>query len=163
MNELKTWENLNEAFRTYREDIYTFIYYKANKSKDFAEDITQDTFEKAWIKRDLYKGGNLKNWLFQIAINIAKDQFRKNNKFLELNEINETFVESSETETYKYYIIVALKQLTEKEKELIILFYILDYSHKEIAEILNSREGAIRVAVHRSFLKLKKIANENIT
>ena len=55
MNELKTWENLIEAFRLYREDIFNFIFYKCCKSREFTEDIVQETFEKAWLKRELFK------------------------------------------------------------------------------------------------------------
>lgn len=160
MNELKTWENLIEAFRAYRNDIYIFIYYRSNFSKDFSEDVVQETFEKAWLKRSLFKGGNLKNWLFTIAFNIAKDNFRKENKNVTLIEDNFS-KEDSETELYRSYILNALKKLKEDEKDLIILRYILEYSYAQIAIIYSKNETNIRVATHRAFNKLKTIANEN--
>lgn len=160
MNELKTWENLIEAFRLYREDIYTFIYYRCNRVKDFAEDITQETFEKAWIKRELFKGGSLRNWLFQIAINSAKDNFKKNNKVITLAD--EITINDSETDLYKHFVAKALTKLKKEDQELIILHYILGYSYKEIAEILKTKEGNIRVKIFRSLEKLKEIANGKI-
>jgi len=160
MNELKTWENLIEAFRLYREDIYTFIYFKSNRKRDFAEDITQETFEKAWLRKNLFKGGNLKNWLFQIAINTAKDSYKKTNRETQMPEDLEST--DSETDLYKHYIAKSLEQMKSKEQELVILHYILGYSYNEIANIFKTSEGSIRVAVFRAFEKLKAIANGKI-
>lgn len=159
MNELKTWDNLIEAFHLYRNDIYTFIFYKTNKRKDLAEDITQEAFEKAWIKKEHFKGGNLKNWLIQIAINTARDSFKKNNRLVQIDNDEDLVNTESESDLYKHYIIKALSEMDIDERELVILHHILGYSHKEIAEIVQKSEGAIRVAVSRSFLKLKTIAN----
>ena len=160
MNELKTWENLIEAFRLYREDIFTFVFFRCNRVKDLAEDITQETFEKAWVKRDLFKGGNLRNWLFQIASNSTKDSFKKNNKEISLDKDFE--IVESENELYKFYVAKSLQQMKPREQELIILHYVLGYTYKEISEIYSVNENAIRVSVFRAFDKLKNIANGKI-
>ena len=42
-----------------------------------AEDVSQDTFARAWQSRDQFKGGNFKAWLFTIAKNKLKDLQRR--------------------------------------------------------------------------------------
>jgi hypothetical protein len=51
----------------YQISLFTFIYRYTNE-KYLAEDITQDTFIKAYEKTSLFKGKTqFKTWLFRIA------------------------------------------------------------------------------------------------
>ena len=58
----------------------------------------------------------------------------------------------------KGYLIAHLK---EHDQELIILRYRQDLSIKDISNILNIREGAVKVRLHRALQKLKKRCNLN--
>ncbi len=55
----------------------------------------------------------------------------------------------------------ALSKLPERSRELIILKYVNDLSNKEISEVLDKSESAIRTALSRSLTKLKELLNDN--
>ena len=74
-------------------EVYRFIYYKVGNREE-AEDITQETYAKAldYLKRDSAVIDNYPNFLKTIAINILRDQWRKNHRMgirLELEDIHE--------------------------------------------------------------------------
>jgi len=55
---------------------------------------------------------------------------------------------------------VAIKKLDEDEKQIIVLRYFEEMNTKEIANIININDGALRVRIHRILEKLKSIVEE---
>jgi len=51
--------------------------------------------------------------------------------------------------------------MTEREKKIITLLKLENYSIKDAAKILNLSESAVKVAAHRAYKKIKKILSEN--
>jgi RNA polymerase sigma-70 factor (ECF subfamily) len=54
-----------------------------------------------------------------------------------------------------------LELMTEREKKIITLLKLENYSIKDAAKILNLSESAMKVAAHRAYKKIKKILSEN--
>ena len=67
----------SELLDRYLDAVYSFAL-RLTGSKDDAEDVSQETFLKAWksLKR-FRKGANFKTWLFAIARNASIDSLRK--------------------------------------------------------------------------------------
>lgn len=133
-----------------------------------AEDLTQDIFLKVIQKIELYdpKKSDFAVWFWQIVRNAIIDYYRskKNIPFSDLE--NENAIESIETENIEDAfqnrsdfdkIVGFVKSLPEEEKELFHLRYVADLSYKEIAEIADKSEGALRAQVSR----LKKKIEDN--
>jgi RNA polymerase sigma-70 factor (ECF subfamily) len=51
--------------------------------------------------------------------------------------------------------------MSERERKIITLLKIENYSIKEAAKILNLSESALKVAAHRAYKKIKKLLKEN--
>src|SRR5215470_11151745 len=68
--------------------IYNFFRYRVGDGQ-FAEDLTSETFEKAWRNRDHYRRdlSAFSTWLFTIARRVAIDHYRKHHTDLSLDEI----------------------------------------------------------------------------
>lgn len=73
MEELSTYKN---DFLHFREELLSFLY-RLVAHKQEAEDLTQETYIRAFKKIDTFKGtASFKTWVFAIAVNLAKDSFR---------------------------------------------------------------------------------------
>ena len=65
-----------EEFIAFRPQLKSYLF-RLSASKEDSEDILQDTFIKAFDKIDSFKGNSsFKTWIFSIATNLAKDNFR---------------------------------------------------------------------------------------
>ena len=136
-----------------------------------AEDITQDTFLKAYQRLStLKKPQRFASWLYVIATNYCKMWIRKKRLSTQsLEDINSTALESA---TYSGYVIEAneqetaeaqrevvkklLAKLQESERTVITLHYLGGMTYKEISEFLGVSVGTIKTRVYRARRRLKK-------
>ena len=74
---LEQQQDLEEWFDEYGQAIVTYILLIV-RDYPLAEDLTQETFLKAFKNRHQYRGNaSVKTWLFSIAQNTTKDYFKK--------------------------------------------------------------------------------------
>jgi len=158
-----------QAFGTlytqYLDEIFRFVYFKVG-SVLAAEDITEDSFIKAWehLPRIYKRDETVKNFralLYRIANNLVIDHYRKKKPVENLNaeepahspKPEATAIESQEIEQIAH----ALSELKPVEQQIIILRLINDLPHKEAASIMRISENHARVLLHRSLKKLRTI------
>ncbi len=112
--------------------IYRYIYYRVDKA--IVEDLTEDTFFKAWQNLKKYKKGKhpFSSWLFRIAHNLVVDFYRKNKVTIEM--IDETVVDTRQNPSQKANIKLnqiriqkVIKKLPSNYQQIIILKYIKVY------------------------------------
>src|SRR4051794_27463785 len=79
------WESL---YRAELPRIFNFFRYRVGDSA-VAEDLTSQTFEKAWGARARYRRdlGAFSTWLFTIARNVATDHFRRRGREVSLEAV----------------------------------------------------------------------------
>lgn len=156
-------EAFGVLYKTYFARIHR--YCKANiYREDLATDICQETFIKAWKAFptfSLKNGGTLQAYLFRIARNLIIDLSRKKKEFslaaYEDIQTEEDFEENIDKQDAVNKLKTILAKLPEKERQIMILRYFEDVSHKEIGRILGMREGALRVRTLRVLKKLKEM------
>jgi RNA polymerase sigma-70 factor, ECF subfamily len=153
----------------YLPDIYRFVYWITHDTKS-AEDITQDTFIKAWQnlkKFDTQKP--FKPWLLRIAHNCAIDHLRKKSftPFTHLSEAEQALIHqqpnsspSPEQTTHlneqNLHIQIALDSLPIKYKEVLVLNYLEGYSASEIGVILKISHETVRTRLRRARILFRK-------
>ena len=156
--------------RKYQQPIYNLML-RAVGFEDKAADLAQETFIRAYEKLDLFKPGNkFFSWLYAIGMNLARDYIRKNNKLFsqlddESNVALNSRMEESQCNPYenrieRAHIQFALKKLSLKEKEAIILRYREDFSVKDIASALETSVSGVKMRIHRGLKKLRQILSE---
>ncbi|MDP3941648.1 MAG: RNA polymerase sigma factor, partial [bacterium] len=144
-------------------------YCKANMYRDdLAADICQETFLKAWKSFPTFtlkNGGTVQAYLFRIARNLIIDLSRKKKEFslafYEDIESDEDFTENLDRENEVNAMKHVLSKMPEKDRQILMLRYFEDLSHKEIAKIVGIREGALRVRTRRLLKKLKELLEKN--
>jgi RNA polymerase sigma-70 factor, ECF subfamily len=155
----------------YSHTIYSLIA-RIIPSREDAEELTQDTFLKAFKKLDTFKGDcSFSTWLFRIAYNTAVSATRKAR--VEFPAIDETMLDrvsddtaetvfaEDENEELLQKLEAALAQLNVEEKILITLYYSEDRSVAEIASIMELTGDNVKIKLYRIRKKLYVLINAN--
>jgi len=162
--------SFEQLVQRYLKPIYNFLY-QFTKDKDTLDDLTQETFVKAWKNLEKFdRKKNFKTWLYTIAKNTAYDYLKKKKtvpfSFFE-NEAGNNHLENIPEENPLPDEIVFRKDL-EKDLEkklqalpdnyriLLMMRYKDDFSLQEIAEILNLPYNTVKSQHARALVNLKK-------
>ena len=158
-------EAFGKIYNIYVDKIYRFVFLKTS-SKEESEDITGQTFYKVveYISDSEKQIENLQAFLYRVARNLVADFYKKANiQTLEMTpKIEETLPDEQvipekridqklELEKVK----LALKELNDDYKDAIILYYIEELPVREMAQIMDRTEGAVRVLIHRALEALR--------
>jgi len=157
-----------ELMKLYRDSIY-FILMKIVKNSDDAEDLTLETFGKAFKYLDKYSPQYaFSTWLFRIAVNNSIDFIRHKNNSPQcvdnesLNMEQEHLIEHSQSEvtpTPEEHIMdkqrvemlrCAVSQLPDKYRKVVELRYYEELSYEEIAERLNLTLSNVKIQLLRA-------------
>ncbi len=126
------------------------------------KDLMNETLLRDYQKfEDLRSKEAFLSFLFSISVRIlANNKRKKRENFakyeFELTQIIDVNSDSSHDREV-YMLHRALAQLSEDQRESIILFEISGFSIKEIAKIQNSSESAVKQRLRRGRVKLKEI------
>lgn len=125
------------------------------------EDVFQDVLLVIWQKANNYRGtGSLEGWLRTLAANRCYNHLRRQNSFRQLLA---NFFDSQrskfkpEKPSESAAIENALKELTAKERTVIVLYYLEEMSGEEVAVALGIRTESLHVRLHRARQKLKSL------
>ena len=87
-------DNFETIYELYAKNVFKFIL-KLTNDYHLAEDLTQETFVKAFLHLDSFKGkSKLIVWLCQISKNLYYDYLKKSNKIIDFENIDETSSEN---------------------------------------------------------------------
>ena len=154
-------------YEQYLDEIYRFVYLGLNDRWE-AEDITENVFLKAWEQLPIIYSqdnqiDNFRAWLYRIARNQMIDYFRsKKPVVLEENIFtDETSPENAYSENnLSNRLIKAILRLEPNYRQIIVLRFINQVSHKEAAEIMKLGYNNVRVLQYRALKKLRMLLTE---
>jgi RNA polymerase sigma factor, sigma-70 family len=156
-------------YEHYISPIYRFIYMKVN-GREEAEDLTHEVFLSAWQNLYRYKsqGFPFSSWLYQIARNRVIDHYRVRKNHTNIETVDAEFVSISsgleerlDGDLNLQKIKGALKALSPDQQDVLIMKFVEDLSHTEIAAALKKSEGAVRLIQHRAIKALKRIVTQH--
>ena len=78
--------NFQDVYADYAAEVYRFAFWLAGESAE-AEDITSETFVRAWVKRSAIRTETLKAYLFTIARNTFLERRRKAKRRVALDDL----------------------------------------------------------------------------
>lgn len=155
-------EAFNAIYKAFSPKLY-YVCLRYLKNDADAQDVLQETFVTAYRKIDSFNGqGSFEGWVRRIAVNnclsklrIDKKQFESESSAFDKEKIpseEEDYLQKEETETN---LLRALKELPDGYRTIINLAILEDYSHREIAELLNITESTSRSQLARAKAALK--------
>ena len=129
-----------------------------------SEEITQEAFFRAFMKREDYHGGSSEvTWLCTIARNIFIDKKRRSGRLESLDDMSEEIADDSAgpeqtvaDRDQSYRIHKLLQELEEPYREVFELRVFGELGFKEIGQRLSKTESWARVTYHRAKLKLQE-------
>ncbi|MBB6003090.1 RNA polymerase sigma factor [Arcicella rosea] len=167
-------ESSNYAFnllvRQYQQKVYWHIR-KMVIDHDDANDLTQDTFIKAWKGLENFKGDSqLFTWLYRIATNECLNHLSKKKRrfFLPINDITEELsnkLEDSDLisgDEIQLKLQKALLTLPDKQRLVFNMKYYDELKYEEIAEITGTSVGALKASYHLAVKKVEEHLKNSI-
>lgn len=156
----------------YKDMVFSLVI-KMTKNKEEAEEVSQDTFIKAFQNLQKFKGeSKFSTWLYRIAYRTCLDAIKKDKKHrntYEVNEVTMQHIKSTDTvlqqleRTERAEVMKAcLNQLPMEEKSILWMFYFDELSLKEIIEVTNMSEANLKVKLHRARKRLLGIVKETV-
>jgi RNA polymerase sigma-70 factor (ECF subfamily) len=144
--------------------VYRHIYYLLSDTRE-AEDLTAQTFLKAWEAIDRYKerGAPFVAWLLRIAHNLTVSHLRAKRDHSTLDEgfvdqkLNRNPEDALERTTEEDSVREALLHLREEQRQVIMLRFVEDLDYREVAAVIGKSVPAVRVIQHRALGNLRKI------
>src|SRR4051812_6010974 len=147
--------------------------YRMLGSLDDAEDLTQETFLRAWRFRETYAGrASLRAWLYRIATNACLDALDKRPRMptpegeiawlqpipdeLLIAADDETDAEVAARETIELAFLVALQHLPPRPRAVLILRDVLGWRARDTGEALELTEAAVNSALQRARAGLRE-------
>ena len=142
---------LTGLFNEYYDKIARYAFVRV-RNRTEAEDIASEVFLKALHSLESYKqqGIPMQAWLFRIAHNLVVDHFRKTAKkktipidSVQIESVTDP-VRTAEMNIELARVNKAMEQLTPAQREVIRLRFFGGFTSKEVGQILNKGDGAIR-------------------
>ncbi len=141
----------------YGNSILRFSYSYLRNMED-AEEILQETMLSYLVNKPVFANeAHAKAWLFRVAGNLSKNRIRYNG-YRNHDELLEELV--AEEKEDLQFVWEAVRELPEKYREAIHLFYQEGFTTAEIAVITGRREVTVRSDLVRARRKLKEILKE---
>src|SRR6266487_153115 len=155
----------------YKDAVQNLAYRMLGNATE-AEDVTQETFVRAYTQLVTYKSVHkFSTWLLSIASHLAIDQLRRR-RFLTmpLEDVpflewmadlgagpEQTALESEQQDEIQTY----LQRLPSKYRAVIVLRYWYDFSYEEIGAALNLTPALVKARLHRARELLARYMKEN--
>lgn len=132
------------------------------KDLDCAQDVVQEAFIKAYEKLSLFEGrSSFKSWLYQIAVNTAKNKLRENrHQFSDIEDVSIGIEATAEKNLVHQAVGEILQrevdQLPFKQKTALVLRVYEDLSFAEIAQIMECPYDTAKANYRHALMKLKE-------
>src|SRR5919202_979868 len=160
----------SEAFQTLYEShldtIYRYVYSKVGNGQ-LAEDLTQHIFMKAWEAINRYQWRELpfQHWLLRLARNTVIDHYRstKPTNASLLDPIGDGIDPEEELAQSEMINTLqeAVRQLPDEQREVIVLRFIEQMPHADVALHLGKSAATVRVIQHRALQALRRLLDQD--
>jgi len=153
----------------YGKSLYSFCRY-CTRSKEEADELYQQTFLVAFEKDELEADANPVSYLITIAVNLWKNRLRKSawrkriadvratgeEELSQIADVRPSVEEEVEKGEERKRVRECVKNLPEKQRIVIVLFYMEDMSIREIASALGIPEGTVKSRMDQAKKTLKE-------
>ena len=157
----------DDLYEQYYARVYAYLRFRVG-STEVAEDLVSQVFERALTHLvDLQSTAAAGAWLFRIARNCAIDYFRRQRPTASLD----TLIDSSHprecspeevvvAQEERARLLMHLKRLPERDREIIGLKFVACLQNREIARVLNMPEGTVGSLLHRTLARLRNALHD---
>jgi RNA polymerase sigma-70 factor, ECF subfamily len=162
-------EAFDDLVRKYQKPLYAMLYRMVGNHED-ASDLLQKAFVKAFTGlKSFERRATFKTWLYQIAINLAKNVYRDRARIeqVPIDDViikrNPRTLETMIINENRQLLRQSLARLPEKQRITLMLRVQSEKKFEEIAGIMKCSVGTAKANFHHAVQKLKAImADKNV-
>lgn len=163
-------EAFNAIVERYQRQVFA-VCMNLLRDRMLAEDVTQDTFIRAWSALSTFQGDSAKSWLLRIASNRCLDLLRQRQRQLTSSLDAQTVefeprwssmvgTESPESTAEQLELNgrlgEALQDLPEDQRVALLMADVLGYDYVEIAEMTDTAIGTVKSRISRARGRLRQ-------
>jgi RNA polymerase sigma-70 factor (ECF subfamily) len=169
-----------ELVHRYGDGVLGYLF-RMTGSRDQAEDLFQETFQRVHEKARTYRGGSFKSWLYTIATRVTIDTARRRKRATVLSLSRdadceddpaplETVVaqdapdpaEEAVKEEQKEQVRRAIESLPVGQRAALVLADYQQLSYPEVAETLGCSVGSVKTQMSRALAKLARMLPDSV-
>lgn len=153
----------------HKDRVFSYACYLL-RSREEAEDITQEVFVRLWKNAANLHTSSPRSWLLRVAHNLCIDRARRRgferSTFIRMDDASRSAHQLSSTEVdpadgfdrnqLQKKVLDAMQHLSTSLRSTIILREIQGLSYQEISEILELPLNTVKVNIHRARQSLRK-------
>lgn len=146
--------------------VFRYVYALTGGSQDDAEDLTAETFLRAWKARHQFYGemDSAIAWLIGIAKRLVIDEYRRTvqatrHQPLTLDSASTPEQTAIQAEQQKF-LLRLVADLPDEQREIVVLRYLLGWRVNDIARHMGASENQISVSLHRTLSRLRETWTE---
>lgn len=147
----------HELYERHAPDVYRFAYWMCGDPAD-AEDITSETFVRAWAAPTPIRTETVKAYLFAIARNLYLAHRNRARRQAPLDDLVPDTAPTTEQLVEDRLALAEVKAsiqaLPETDRAALIMRVLYEMPYDEIARVLSLSVVAAKVKVHRARLRL---------
>ncbi len=135
--------------------VYNYFRFRVG-SNSLAEDLTADTFKRAWCNRNRYRKdlAAFSTWIFTIARRVLVDHLRKHKNVISLEELHNVPADEITEDVIQKRadfarLTILLSQLSDRDRELVALRYGAGLTNRTIARLTGLSESNVGVLLYR--------------
>jgi RNA polymerase sigma-70 factor (ECF subfamily) len=152
----------SELYKKHAPDVYHFALYLSGERGE-AQDITSETFVRAWTAPEPIRMATVKGYLFTIARNLFLQGLRKKSRQVELDDQLRDPQPSphaqAEQKEELQAVLAGLQKLPEIDRAALLMRAFDEMPYEEIARALGISLASVKVKIHRARLTLGDIRN----
>jgi RNA polymerase sigma-70 factor (ECF subfamily) len=156
-----------EGVMLYKDKVFRLVM-GILRNRELAEETTMDVFLKVHKYLPQFKGdSSFSSWLYRIAYNAALTALKKKKPTVSWDEEHNNLSTSGHggeqqmMERDKQLAIqTVLEEMGPTQRSLLVLFYLEEYSIKEIVEMTRTSEGAVKTGLHKARKRFAEISEQ---
>lgn len=162
-------KEFEQFYLKYYSQVYGYILKKI-VSEQTAEDLAMDVFYSVWDKFDSFdeNKATFQTWLYVIVNNKLKNYYRDRKVSVELEDSlvgkdnqDDEVIEAVQLQYLREHLYVALNELNEIQRKIVIYKYFNDMNASEIAYHIGLSSGNVRVHLKRALDKIRQYFEKN--
>jgi RNA polymerase sigma-70 factor (ECF subfamily) len=158
--------------RYHQEPVFRLVYLMLGNDQDTAaqaEDVTQETFVRAYLKLDQFEvGRSLRSWLLAIGANLARNRQRSVGRYWaairrwwQAQGTEKAMTAPTQDERDDAQVLwQAIRRLSKAHQQTLYLRYFLDMSELEMAQVLDVAAGTVKSRHYRARQALQTALKE---
>lgn len=158
----KNPKSFEALYKKYADKVFNYFWYRTGHDKPLSEDLMQETFLRAFERREKYKaqGYSYLTYLFTIAHNLLVDHYRKPKSVpvedLDTDAVPFEITEDIEKKHDAEMLWKAVQSLPQQNRDILLMFYQEDMPVRDIARVMNISENAVKLNLSRTRKRLSE-------